>query len=121
VVFDRTSGKVDDEITATVNAARVGFRGYGMMLAEIGLPPGVDVDRASLEKAVADTEAALFRYDVLPDRVVAYLWPKAGGSQFQFKFRPRFGMDAQAPPSVMYDYYNPEAQTVLKPVRFRLE
>jgi hypothetical protein len=121
VAFDRTSGKADDEITATVNAARVGFRGYGMMLAEIGLPPGVDVDRASLDKAIGDSGAALFRYDVLPDRIVAYLWPKAGGSQFQFKFRPRFGMDAQAPPSVMYDYYNPEAQTVLRPVRFHLD
>jgi hypothetical protein len=58
---------------------------------------------------------------VLPDRVIAYLWPRAGGSQFQFKFHPRFGMDAQTPPSVMYDYYNPEAQTVLHPVRFRLD
>ena len=121
VGFDRTSGKADAEITATVNAARVGFRGYGMMLAEIGLPPGVDVDRASLDKALADSGTALFRYDVLPDRVIAYLWPKAGGSQFQFKFRPRFGMDAQAPPSILYDYYNPEAQTILLPVRFNLE
>jgi hypothetical protein len=121
VAFDRTSGKTEDEITATVNAARVGFRGYGMMLAEIGIPPGVDVDRASLDKAVADSGSALYRYDVLPDRVVAYLWPKAGGSQFQFKFRPRFSMDAQAPPSVMYDYYNPEAQTILRPIRFHLD
>jgi hypothetical protein len=121
VEFDRTSGKADDEITASVNAARVGFRGYGMMLAEIGLPPGVDVDRASLDKAVADSGSALFRYDVLPDRVVAYLWPKAGGSQFQFKFRPRFAMDAQTPPSMLYDYYNPEAQTALRPVRFHLD
>jgi hypothetical protein len=121
VAFDRTSGIADDEITASVNAARVGFQGYGMMLAEIGLPPGVDVDRASLDRAAADAGSALYRYDVLPDRVVAYLWPKAGGSQFQFKFRPRFGMDAQTPPSVLYDYYNPEAQTVLHPVRFHLD
>ena len=30
-------------------AERVGFRGYGMLLAEIGLPPGADVDRSTLE------------------------------------------------------------------------
>ena len=39
------------EINCTVEAERIAFRGYGMLLAEIGLPPGADVDRASLEKA----------------------------------------------------------------------
>jgi hypothetical protein len=92
-----------------------------MMLAEIGLPPGVDVDRASLDQAVAAAGSALFRYDVLPDRIVAYVWPKAGGSQFLFKFRTRYGMNAQTPASSLYDYYNPEAQTVLQPIRFHID
>src|SRR4029079_4481750 len=84
IAFDKTDGKVGDEFTAIVNAERPGFRGYGMMLAEIGLPPGVYVDRESLDNAIADSGAAVFRYDVLPDRVILYLWPKAGGSQLKF-------------------------------------
>jgi hypothetical protein len=121
ISFDKTVAKAGDEITASVKVERVGFHGYGMMLAEIGLPPGVDVDRASLDRAVEDAGAELFRYDVLPDRIVAYLWPKAGGSQFQFKFRARYGMNAQTPASLLYDYYNPEAQAVLLPVRFQID
>lgn len=60
----------------------------------------------------------LDQYDVLPDRLIVYLWPEAGGTGFQFKFRPRIGLAAQTAPSVVYDYYNPEARAVVAPTRF---
>jgi len=90
---------------ATLSGA-VGFSGYGMLLAEIGLPPGADVDRASLESAMKSSGWTISQYDVLPDRVVVYLWPRGGGIDFDFKFRPRFALTAKAAPSVVYDYYN---------------
>ena len=57
-------------------------------------------------------------YDVLPDRLVVYLWPRGGGTTFDFKFRPRYGLNALNAPSQLYDYYNPEARTVVPPSRF---
>jgi A-macroglobulin TED domain/Alpha-2-macroglobulin family/MG2 domain/Carboxypeptidase regulatory-like domain/A-macroglobulin receptor binding domain/Alpha-2-macroglobulin bait region domain/Macroglobulin domain MG3 len=116
--FDKTEARVTEEITCRVKAERIGFRGYGMMLAEIGLPPGVDVDRASLETALRGSDWSVNQYDVLPDRVVFYLWPRAGGSTFSFKFKPRMAMTAKAAASVLYDYYNPEARAVLAPGTF---
>jgi hypothetical protein len=116
--YDRTEAGVSQEVTCNVSAERVGHSGYGMMLAEVGLPPGVDVDRASLERAKTESGWALNSYDVLPDRVVVYLWPQGGGTQFKFKFRPRYGINAQTAPSQLYDYYNPEARTVVPPTRF---
>jgi uncharacterized protein YfaS (alpha-2-macroglobulin family) len=116
--FDKNEAKVGEEITCRVKAERVGFRGYGMLLAEIGLPPGADVDRASLETAMRGSEWAINQYDVLPDRVVVYLWPRAGGSEFSFKFRPRFAMSAKASASSLYDYYNPEARVIAAPGTF---
>src|ERR1700675_3691247 len=86
------------------------FSGYGMMLAEIGLPPGADVDRASLDAAMKGSDWSISQYDVLPDRVIVYLWPRAGGTKFDFTFRPRFGLRAQTAASLVYDYYNPEAR-----------
>ncbi|HXI93555.1 MAG TPA: hypothetical protein VNO24_26530, partial [Blastocatellia bacterium] len=118
VSFDKSEAKIGDEINCTVEADRVGFRGYGMMLAEIGLPPGADVDRASLERAVKESDWGVDQYDVLPDRLIVYLWPQAGGTRFQFKFRPRFGVAAQTAPSMVYDYYNPEARAFVAPTRF---
>ncbi|HEX5883896.1 MAG TPA: alpha-2-macroglobulin family protein [Pyrinomonadaceae bacterium] len=116
--FDKTESKIGDSITCHVEAERVGFRGYGMMLAEIGLPPGAEVDRSSLETARKDW--TITQYDVLPDRIVLYLWPRAGGVKFDFQFRPRFGLAAKTAPSVIYDYYNPESRVVLPPVKFRV-
>jgi hypothetical protein len=46
------------------------------------------------------------------------MWSNAGGTNFSFKFRPRYGINAQTPASVVYDYYNPEAQTIVAPLRF---
>ena len=87
-----------------------------MMLAEIGLPPGADVDRESLQQAMGNSGVS--EYDVLPDRVVVYLWPRAGGSKFNFTFKPRLAMNASAAPSILYDYYNPDAHATVAPARF---
>jgi hypothetical protein len=118
VRFDNTKAKVGDAVRCTVKAERIGFMGYGMMLAEIGLPPGVDVDRASLDAALESEGYGSGRYDALPDRIVFYVWPKAGGTEFSFSFRPRFRMEANTTPSFLYDYYNPEARSVVMPVKF---
>jgi len=116
--FTKHEARINEEIVCHVKAERVGFRGYGMMLAEIGLPPGAEVDRASLETAMKNSGWSLNHYDVLPDRVVFYLWARAGGTEFEFKFRPRFALHAKSAASVVYDYYNPEARAVVLPATF---
>jgi hypothetical protein len=118
VSYDKPEAKIGEDITCNVEAERIGLAGYGMMLAEIGLPPGADVDRASLELAATKAGYDINHYEVLPDRVVLYLWPRAGGCKFAFKFRSRFGARAQSSASILYDYYNPEAQAVVAPTRF---
>ena len=118
VNFDKTEARAGDEIICRVEAERIGFHGYGMILAEVGLPPGVDVDRASLDLAMKQSGWDISQYDVLPDRVIVYLWPRAGGTRFEFKFKPRYGIRAQNAPSTVYDYYNPEARATVAPVRF---
>lgn len=118
VSYDRTSAEINQEVTCSVQAERVGRGGYGMMLAEVGLPPGAEVDRESLERTAKETGWVINSYDILPDRVVLYLWPYGGGAKFSFKFRPRYGLDALTAPSTLYDYYNPEAHTAVAPTRF---
>jgi hypothetical protein len=121
VDFDHTNTQAGAPVRCTVQAERIGHRGYGMLLAEIGLPPGADVDRASLERAVQESGWGVMQYDVLPDRVVLYLWPVAGGTTLDFTFRPRFGIQAKSAASILYDYYNSEAQVTLPPVHFEVQ
>ncbi|HUF05576.1 MAG TPA: alpha-2-macroglobulin family protein [Aridibacter sp.] len=117
---DRLEAKVMEEVTCSLRAERVGFRGYGMLLAELGIPPGADVNRESLARAMS-VNWSVSRYDVLPDRVIVYMWAQPGGTKFDFTFRPRYGINAQTPPSVVYDYYNDEARAVVAPLRFSVE
>jgi hypothetical protein len=118
VTFDRSQAKIGEALACRVEAERIGFRGYGMMIAEIGLPPGAEVDRESLERT---RDAGVDGYEVQPDRVVFYLWPSAGGARFEFTFRPRFAINASTAPSTLYDYYNPEANAAVLPVRFTVQ
>jgi hypothetical protein len=112
---DKANVVIMEEVSCSVATERTG--GYGMLLAEIGTPPGADVSRESLEKAL-ETDWSLSRYEVLPDRIVVYMWSRPGGTKFNFRFKPRYGINAQTPASVVYDYYNPEARATVAPLRF---
>jgi len=118
VKFDKTEANINDDITCEVKAERIGFRANGMLLAEIGIPPGAEVNRSSLQASV--TARTIEQYDVLPDRVVVYLWPRQNWVSFSFTFRPRFGMTAKNAASTLYDYYNPEAAVVVPPSVFKI-
>lgn len=122
VAYDRLAATTEDWITCTVAAGRTERKGYGMLLGEIGLPPGADVDRESLERARQESGWRVCRYDILPDRVVVYLWPYWNESDvtLAFRFRVRYGIEALAAPSSLYDYYNPDARVALSPPMFRV-
>jgi hypothetical protein len=112
--YDQTAPKAGELIRCDVQVERIGFAGYGMMVTEIGLPPGSEVDRQSLLDAGP-------QFEVRPDRVVFYVWPSAGGTKFSFSFKARYRMNANTPPSTLYDYYNPEANATVAPVRFTVQ
>jgi hypothetical protein len=108
---------VGQPIECSVDVRRFGSNSYGMLLAEAGLPPGADVDRASLAKLL-DTWT-VSRYELQPDRIVFYIWSwKAEGTHFSFRFTPRYAVRAKAAPGTLSDYYNPDFRAVLAPQSF---
>ncbi|HEY2470025.1 MAG TPA: alpha-2-macroglobulin family protein [Terracidiphilus sp.] len=114
---DAANARVGQAITCTVSTRRFGSQGYGMMLAEVGLPPGADVDRASLGKLLDSW--VISRYELQPDRIVFYLWSSsAEGDNFSFRFTPRYSIRAKAAPAKLVDYYNPDLNAVLAPQTF---
>ena len=108
---------VGKAMECTVEARRFGSQSYGMMLAEVGLPPGAEVDRSSLARLL--DAGTISRYELQPDRIVFYLWsPQAAGSHFTFRFTPRYAIHAKAAPAILSDYYNPDLNVVLAPHLF---
>ncbi len=78
--------------------------------------PGEEVNRSSQE--IAKSSLRVSGYEVQPDKVVFYLWPTAGGTSFAFDFRMHYRLKAMTAASVLYDYYNPDANATVAPVRF---
>jgi len=112
-----TDAQVGKPIDCTVSARRFGAQSYGMLLAEVGVPPGAEVDRSSLAKLLDNW--IISRYELQPDRIVFYLWsPLAAGSRFAFRFTPRYAINAKAAPATLSDYYNPDLRVVLAPQAF---
>jgi hypothetical protein len=90
---------VGKAMECTVEARRFGSQSYGMMLAEVGLPPGAEVDRSSLARLL--DAGTISRYELQPDRIVFYLWsPQAAGLHFTFRFTPRYAIHAKAAPAI---------------------
>jgi hypothetical protein len=110
VRYSATETAPNQPVRCDVTVSRPSFRGYGMVIAEVGLPPGAEVDRGTLDEAAVDS------YEVAPDHVTFYVWPQANDTKFAFTFRPRYAIRAVSAPSVLYDYYNPDARVVLPPV-----
>jgi len=109
--------RVGQPIDCTVGARRIGSSGFGMLLAEVGLPPGADVDRGSLGKLLDNW--TISRYELEPDRIIFYLWSwRAEGSHFDFRFTPRYAIHAKAAPAILLDYYNPDLKVTLAPQVF---
>lgn len=124
VRFDRSRLRPGEDVICRVHVRRrndADLRlGPGMLLAEIGLPPGAEVDRTSLRESMPFGGPSK-RFEVRPDRLVVYLWPRGREAvDFSFRFRPRLAMRAQTAPSTLYDYYNPDARVILPPARFKV-
>jgi len=115
VKSDRNELSVGEMVETTVEYKKK-YRSGGMLIAEVGLPPGADVQVRSLEKI--KKEKKIDSYEVLPDRIVFYIPGYKSTVSFSFRFKPRYGIKALAPASVIYDYYNEEAKAIVKPKLF---
>jgi hypothetical protein len=117
---DAANAQAGQPVECTVSARRFGKMGYGMLLAEVGLPPGADVDRISLARLLDDWTVS--RCEIEPDRIVFYIWSwRAEGTKFSFRFTPRYQIRAKAAPATLFDYYNPDLKVVLAPQTFDVE
>ena len=121
VTYSTLKTAIQQPVECRLQAGRKTWRGYGMMIAEAGLPPGAEVDRASLTALVADPKSGVNSFEVAPDRVIFYLWPRAAGTDIRFLFRPRYAIEARTAPSALYLYYDPDERIDLAPPLFQVQ
>jgi uncharacterized protein YfaS (alpha-2-macroglobulin family) len=113
VTYDRTTLAMNDLLTATVQVAL--GAGADQALIDLGVPPGFSPETASLDAlitpggAVPAGTATIERYEWTGRQILVYVRNLAANQplQFHYQLRARFPLQAQTPPSRVYDYYNP--------------
>ena len=103
-------------LTVSAEARWNADRPSGMVLLEIGVPPGFDVESEDLERLVSEKKVS--RYSTSARSVIVYLDQIAAGAPAKLAFRMRalYPVSAAAPSSVAYAYYQPEARFETRPV-----
>ena len=114
--YDRTELAVNDEVTVNVGL-RLNQPGVvKMALIDLGVPPGFTVLTEDLKQLVE--KGLIARYELTGRQVIIYLedFSSEAPLAFDYRLRARFPMRAQTPPSVAYDYYNPDRLAMRVPL-----
>jgi hypothetical protein len=116
VSYDRTAVRRHERLTARVKLEATGARSIAMPVAEIGVPPGFEVDEEALERLVRSRRVD--KYGRGAGTVVLYLSALRPGApvELALPLRARMPARVQAPPSVVYEYYQPESRAEVAPV-----
>lgn len=121
VDYDRTQLEVDGVVTGTVTVTNSDAALADMVMVELGLPPGFDLDRSPLDQAVQQGRIA--RFETRPRLLVVYLMGVEPGVARTFEYRlvARTPLRAQVPRARVYSYYNPDVQAFQAPVELTVE
>jgi uncharacterized protein YfaS (alpha-2-macroglobulin family) len=116
VEYDRTKLAADDMVTAAVRVVNNDRRDCNMVVIDLGVPPGFEVQSEDLDKLVRGKK--IEKHTIAARQIIVYLDSLASGKplEFSYRLRAKFPMKAATPASTVYRYYNPEIKATASPV-----
>ncbi|NSW57183.1 MAG: hypothetical protein HPY44_14310 [Armatimonadetes bacterium] len=116
VQYDKTRLAKDDTVTAKVTVSNNTPAKLGMVVVDLGIPPGFTVDAGDFAELVGSKK--IDRFNLTGRQVIVYLETVEGRQKLDFSYtlQARYPLKAQAPKSTVYEYYNPENRSDAKPV-----
>jgi len=116
VDYDRTTLATNDIITATARVVNTTPRTAQMVVIDLGIAPGFEVQTEDFQQMVASK--TIKKYTVAARQVIVYLDELAPKVPLELKYRLRakFPLKAATPASTVYRYYNPEVKATAQPV-----
>jgi hypothetical protein len=117
VSYDRTTLSSDDIIKAKAAVTRRGTLQGGMVIVDLGIPPGFTVLTGDLEKL--RNHNVIQRYELTPRKIILYLSEIRAGETLSIPYRlkARFPLRAKSPASAVYEYYNPAVRAESPPLQ----
>ncbi|MBI5489522.1 MAG: hypothetical protein HY905_19470 [Deltaproteobacteria bacterium] len=120
VGYDRTHLAVDDKATATVILTNNTTGDLMMVIADLGIPPGFDVETEDLDALVGS--GTFRRYELTARQIIVYFDLIGPGAPLEFTYDviARNPMRGEAPPSDAYLYYDPSRRHIARPIPFEV-
>jgi hypothetical protein len=115
VDYDKTELQTDDLVTCGVKIRNNRPGIAHMVIVDLGIPPGFDVQTPDLNELVG---REIERYSLTGRQVIIYLDQVEGGHpvEFSYRLKAKFPIRAKTPTSRVYEYYNPEIGSLEQPI-----
>ena len=117
VKYDKTSLRADDTVTCAVAVASHRPGDFGMVVVDLGVPPGFEVMAGDLAELVGNKTMA--KFELTGRQVIVYLdrVDESKPVTFAYRLRAKYPVRAATPASRVYEYYNPQVQSIAAPVQ----
>jgi uncharacterized protein YfaS (alpha-2-macroglobulin family) len=122
VAYDRTHLAQDDIATATATITNHLTKAANMVMVDLGIPPGFDLLSEDLqnyqEQSAGRKSGRLEKFSLTATQAILYFDSFAPGDtvKLRFRLRAKYPIRARAFQSRVYEYYDPEVNSVARPV-----
>ncbi len=126
VSYDRTRLAQDDIATATATVKNNLSKSANMVMVDLGIPPGFDLLTEDLqtyeEQSAGRRSGRLEKFNLTATQAILYFNSIGAGDTVKLKFRLRakYPIRARTFPSRAYEYYDPEVNSVARPVQLEV-
>jgi hypothetical protein len=123
VAYDRTHLAQDDIATATATVRNNMDKTANMVMVNLGIPPGFDLLSEDLqdyqEKSMGFKSGRLEKFSLTATQAILYFDSFAPGDTVtvRFRLRAKYPIRARTFKSQVYEYYDPEVNSVARPVQ----
>jgi hypothetical protein len=126
VAYDRTRLAQDDIATATAIVKNNLPKSANMVMIDLGIPPGFDLLSEDLqafqEKTAGQKGGRLEKFSLTSTQAILYFDSIGAGStvKLNFRLRAKYPIQARTLQSRVYEYYNPEVNSIARPVQLQV-
>jgi uncharacterized protein YfaS (alpha-2-macroglobulin family) len=126
VAYDRTRLAQDDIATATATIRNNLDKSAKMVMVDLGIPPGFDLLSEDLqeyqEKSAGQKSGRLEKYSQTATQAILYFDSFAAGQAVtvRYRLRAKYPIRARTFPSRVYEYYNPDINSIARPSRLEI-
>jgi hypothetical protein len=115
ISYDKTELVKDDVLTANVVVTNNRPARANMVIVDLGIPPGFEVEAGDLAELVGD--GVISRFNLTGRQIIVYLEyvDQKQPVEFSYRLKAKFPVKAKTPKSIVYEYYNPDIKDEVLP------